>query len=1459
MAIRTVSSTGGNYNSTSTWVEGVVPTTADDVIFSGDSGNLVITSGAVAKSINFGSYSGTVTFDNTLTVSNNINLGLGNYIQSGTNGIIVTNTSTLTSNGVVWSRKFTFGGVNFITFTLADNWTFTDLVTFQTTGSATINSNTMYVSSINVDTIILGDSTLVFNGNGTWTNTSTSKYVRKNLTIDTTGTLYISGTVSHGGATLKYVKGDVVVTGSTLYCFNYSGTILDTSGMTWNTVYVGGTITLDSPLNVGGTFTNYSGINVNGSDINLYGDLLVNVNNITNADIYGTSTVFFKGGENQIWYGLGTTSALRNTLIIDKSGGTLNVSGTVCKESNSIIHLNGNVVTTGSTLFTTLNITLDTSGMTWNNVTMNGTSTVTLNSDFNVSGNLLTQTNPITINGLYNINVGGNLTLNSTTSGTANIVLNGVGDQTWSSTSYLSNNLTINKSSGNLTLNGSVYYQTNTLTYSGGTIITTGSTLNVGSSSKLVNFGTLNFNNVSLIGNGTITTDSDLNVNGNLITASILNSTFGTKTLYVDGNLTVNGSTSGSVGLLIKGSGTQTWSASAFLTNNLTINKSNGDFIVNGNVYYSTGMFIYNTGATTSVITTGSTLWINASTTFNTPTIKWNSVNLYGLTNITLINSDFELTNLYVNYNNTATNTTINFLTTGNTVSVSNQLYVGKLLDSASNPGNVQTTFNLPNNLIVNNLNVYVAKWGVYSGGLYYPTINNGTITVKNSFNSSQPSSIAWSVNGSAYGTTEIIMEGSSWSHGGGNSFTYYFPITFNNSGSTSINFTSNQKIFYYSGKLKNTGTGNILTTVPFYTISSILDLNTLDLGDLYVVGNTTLQSDLNITNLYTTSTAVVFSGTNNINVTGNLTIGTTTSGLSTPIYLNGSGNQTWSHSSSVYLYNDLIINKSTGSTLTIGSNVYYRNGTLTYTSGVVDTTTYLSTLNINSSCNLNTNPITWYDLNTSFSGTINLLSDLTWSNLWSVTTGAPAFSGLGSFTPTPTSKISFTNTSNVTTPGSITGYTFSDITMTSSNPTILTGDLSCSNLLTLGGVVNGSSGNTKNINVTGNLLISNTSSGSVNILINGSGDQTWTHSSSVYLSNNITINKLSGILTFGTNIYYGSGTFLNLNDNINVNGNGLFVNGSPILNIPQISWGSIYIGSSNVTLQNPINTYGILTIPQIASTININGGYDIFCDTMRFAFSTSAYFINNFSNSNIYTNNLLLEGASTGAAIAINNSKIYVNRNLTVTGGVGHSGHYFGTAEIIMVGAGTITTTSAITNKIIIDTSGTITFPTIFYFGSQNAVGSSGSSLIYNRGKVIAKNSTLSLQIAATSTYNLMNMDNIVWKSVFIRSGMNITMNEFFCGSSDTITQIRPTTTSNYTITFLDEKEKFTKFVNITRATTPIKNQLTVLTNKGNGGNNIGIKFYPNQLSNGLSKNNPSVIESIYGTSGLLEDPTLS
>lgn len=61
MATRTISNAGGNWNATGTWVEGAVPTAADDVVATGTSGNVTINATAACRSADFTNYVGVLT------------------------------------------------------------------------------------------------------------------------------------------------------------------------------------------------------------------------------------------------------------------------------------------------------------------------------------------------------------------------------------------------------------------------------------------------------------------------------------------------------------------------------------------------------------------------------------------------------------------------------------------------------------------------------------------------------------------------------------------------------------------------------------------------------------------------------------------------------------------------------------------------------------------------------------------------------------------------------------------------------------------------------------------------------------------------------------------------------------------------------------------------------------------------------------------------------------------------------------------------------------------------------------------------------------------------------------------------------------------------------------------------------------------------------------------------------
>ncbi len=458
MATRTISNAGGNYNATGTWVEGIVPTSADDVVATATSGNLTVNVASAAKSIDFTNYVGTLTLTSSLSIWGNITLTSGMTI-TGSGLLTCSSAGTLTSNGKS-VPNFNINGSG--TYTFNDSWTVTN---FTNSNPHTLNGFSITIlGNFTVAQIINGTTSLTLNGTGTW---SGGGQVKNNLTINTSGTITISGSVYFNTGTLTYISGTVITTGSTL--------------------------------------------------------------------IIGAST------------------------------------------------------------------TLDTSVMTWNNLTVQFASTITLLSDLNIAGNLTTQSSAVVLNGLFNINVSGNLTINIQTSGTASIILNGTG--TWSGANTLSTNLTID-TSGTITISGIVYYGSRTLTYVSGIVIVTGSTLNIQAVCTL-NTNGINWNN--LVGLSSVNFTSDCTVNGTFTSSNP--NTYNGANLILNGNLIANQLTLGTTVFRYRGTGF--WTGGGWIGNLMYI-ETDGTLYIAGGTYGSSSQFaklIYVKGK----ITKNSTLQINAT------------------------------------------------------------------------------------------------------------------------------------------------------------------------------------------------------------------------------------------------------------------------------------------------------------------------------------------------------------------------------------------------------------------------------------------------------------------------------------------------------------------------------------------------------------------------------------------------------------------------------------------------------------------------------------------------------------------------------------------------------------------------------------------------------------------------------------------------------------------------------
>lgn len=69
MPTRTISNAGGNSNTVGAWTEGAVPTSADEIVATGTSGNLTVNAALACRSIDLTGYTGTLTHNSGVTIS----------------------------------------------------------------------------------------------------------------------------------------------------------------------------------------------------------------------------------------------------------------------------------------------------------------------------------------------------------------------------------------------------------------------------------------------------------------------------------------------------------------------------------------------------------------------------------------------------------------------------------------------------------------------------------------------------------------------------------------------------------------------------------------------------------------------------------------------------------------------------------------------------------------------------------------------------------------------------------------------------------------------------------------------------------------------------------------------------------------------------------------------------------------------------------------------------------------------------------------------------------------------------------------------------------------------------------------------------------------------------------------------------------------------------------------------
>lgn len=413
---------GTAWNNTSSWSTtsssgtsaGAVPTSADNVIF--DSGSAlscpVTTTAGVCLTLNTTGYTGTITLNTTVTVSGSITLGASTTL-SGTSALICNATATLTSNSNAnINCPFTFNNpaATNNTYTLADNWTLNAL--FSTTANAgalthTINGNNLYCKggitinggSLSSATLTTGTTVIHIIATGTATfGAANAQGLGNSLTFNAPGgTITIpSANIYYKTGTLKYIAGTLSGTSNIVPTGNFTAD-MNNGGLNYVTPFsivssTNVTVTMLSDWYLSIISATPNTLTINGSSIYCTGTVGGTTTGTTTirlkGSVSGQSVAFTTGNDISIEAGSNIVN-IGNINITPRSGGT------------SVTYSSGTVNNTGIVTITGPNsLTLNTSGVNWNNVTYANTSiTTTINSLFSISGTLTFGTGSYTFAG----------------------------------------------------------------------------------------------------------------------------------------------------------------------------------------------------------------------------------------------------------------------------------------------------------------------------------------------------------------------------------------------------------------------------------------------------------------------------------------------------------------------------------------------------------------------------------------------------------------------------------------------------------------------------------------------------------------------------------------------------------------------------------------------------------------------------------------------------------------------------------------------------------------------------------------------------------------------------------------------------------------------------------------------------------------------------------------------------
>jgi hypothetical protein len=397
-----VGSATQSWGSTSAWSPAQIPTSSDLVIFTASSGTCSLNVLGTCSSIDFTFYNKRFTFNtNSLWVYGNITLGSNmNFTYSTGGQLVMASSGTIAPNGFTMSAPFVLysnGASN--TYTLNNNLNCSaNFSTSALSGGFTNTINGFTIScysnvginqgSVSAPTLTTGTTNIIMLGNNvTLTSgaSTTTGGLGNNFTIQTTGTLTLTGVVYYQSGTFTYLSGNMAI--STLF-FTNTATFNPSGSTSSNILKLGiqgaGTVTLLSDF-YSSNFVGTGGsvpLTLNGYNVYLYGAL-----NPASNTLKGTTNIIMSGTSSSSVGQLNMTQAVYNNIAINTPGTITMTQLIMNANNNTLTYTAGNMNIVGQFvigLVAGFIITIATNGMTWGNINVGG-GTVSLTNQFNAT------------------------------------------------------------------------------------------------------------------------------------------------------------------------------------------------------------------------------------------------------------------------------------------------------------------------------------------------------------------------------------------------------------------------------------------------------------------------------------------------------------------------------------------------------------------------------------------------------------------------------------------------------------------------------------------------------------------------------------------------------------------------------------------------------------------------------------------------------------------------------------------------------------------------------------------------------------------------------------------------------------------------------------------------------------------------------------------------------------------